>query len=598
LEVAADAVRFFLDPTYAGYFAMFDVVRNNKRIVQFFLILLVIPFAFFGVDFLRGGGAVHVAKVGEGRVLLAQFQEALRSQQKGVASSGVDTQAVLKDMVDYQLLVQEINRQRLLVDKATLRNVIYSIPYFHEKGVFSEARYKAVLEREQITPEAYEASLRQKIQFQFLVDTLRESAFVPKTVASREADLLLEIRDVQEFLIPWGNFASQVKLEADAAQKFYDENLDRFKQPELARVEYVVLENSPEERRASHILLSTGGADKAGVKAEAERLLLEVKKAPDQFAELAKAHSQDPGSAANGGDLGFFVREMMVKPFADAVFSMREGELSGLVETDYGFHIIKVTGIKPGRFGSRSFAEVEEEFSDLVFNDQPDSLKPVADKYNLTVYQSGWLPRQAGDAPSGVFDNPELREAVFSDDVIKNGHNSKAVQVAPNLMVSARLLEYQPASQRPFDAVKDEIEARLKQERATALAIEQGKTRLSELRDDKDNKVKGIRWGATRSVSRIDSGSLENAAAVPAIFKTDVKTLPAYVGVEAPGVGYVLYRINKVTHNQMEEAQFKAFSQQDLARIVGVAQVNAYVNALRQRYKVEINTAALERKGE
>jgi peptidyl-prolyl cis-trans isomerase D len=574
---------------------MFDAIRNNRRIVQVILLLVAIPFAFFGVDFLRSGGSVpHVAKVGKIEIPLTQYQEALRDRLKGGEPSEAEARAILKNLVDYQLLAQEVAQQRLLIDNATLRDVLFSLPVFQEKGKFSETRYKSALARENMTPEQFEAGLREKIQFQFLVSTLQESAIVPRTIANRVAALLTEVREVQESLVSGKDFVDQVKLEAGDAQKFYDDNIDRFKQPEQVKVEYVALENIPEERRASHILLTTAGADKDKMKAEAERLLAEAQKSPAQFAELAQKYSQDPGSAANGGDLGFFAREVMVKPFSDAVFSMKEGELSGLVETDFGFHIIKVTGIKPGRFGDRSFAEIEEEFSNLVFNDHPGSLKPAAEKYNLALRQSGWLPRQEGEATYGVFDNPDLRQAIFSDDVIKEGHNSKAVQVAPGIIVSARLLEYQPADQRSFESARTEIETYLKHERAVALAIEAGKTRLSELKEGKAAKTP--RWGASQGVARLNPGKLENIAALSAIFAADVKTLPAYVGVEAPGAGYALYKIGKVTENPMDEAQIQAFAQQDLARIAGDTQLSAYVNALRQRHKVEINSAALEKK--
>jgi peptidyl-prolyl cis-trans isomerase D len=585
---------------------MFDVIRNSKRIVQVFLLLLIIPFAFFGVDFLRSGGrAPHVAKVGQSNILLTDFQDAIRERQRATKSPDVDDKALLKNMVDYQLLIEEINQKRLFVADDTLRNILARFPYFKEEnGEFSESLYKSMLAKQNLTPERFEADLRQKVQFQFLVNTLQESTFVSQAAAARVLDLLAEVREVQEFLIPAQDFVGKVTLEADEARKFYDENIDRFNLPEAMRVEYVVLEKIQEERRASHILLEAPeGTDRSEVRKKAEQVLQEVKKAPGRFAELAKKYSQDESSAVKGGDLGFFVRESMVKSFGDAVFSMKEGELSGLVETEYGFHIIKVTGIKPGRFSDRNFVEMEEEFSDLVFNAHPDSLKPVAEKYALSLYQSGWLPRKAeGGMAYGVFDNPELREAIFSEDVIKNGHNSKAVQIAPNVMVSARLLEYQPAALRPFEDAQADIEMHLKYQHAVTLAAKEGEVRLSELNNEKAEDPKRvaqprktIRWGEKQEISRLVPGKVENMATLTALFKADVKTLPAYVGVEIPEIGYALYRINKATITPMDEAEIQSFARQDLTKVSGNTQLSAYINALRQRLKVEINTAALEK---
>jgi peptidyl-prolyl cis-trans isomerase D len=586
---------------------MFDVIRNNKRIVQVFLLLLAVPFAFFGVDFLRSGGrAPHIAKVGESNILLTDFQDAIREQQRSTKSPEVNEDAILRNLVAYQLLAEEINQRRLFVADDTLRNILARFPYFKEEnGEFSESLYKSLLAKQNLTPERFEADLRQKTQFQYLVNTLQESAFVSQATATRVLDLLAEVREVQEFLIPAQDFVGKVMLEADEARKFYDENIDRFNLPEAVRVEYVVLEKIPEERRASHILLEAReGTDRTEVRKKAEEVLREVKKAPGRFAELAKKYSQDESSAVKGGDLDFFVRESMVKSFGDAVFSMQEGELSDLVETEYGFHIIKLTGIKPGRFSDRNFIEMEEEFADLVFNEHPDSLKPVAEKYATPLYQSGWLPRKPeGGMAYGVFDNPELREAIFSEDVIKNGHNSKAIQIAPNVLVSARLLEYQPAALQPFEDAQADIETHLKFQHAVTLAAKEGEARLSELgKNPKDEDTtraaqpkKPIRWGEKQEVSRLVPGKVENMEALTALFKADVKTLPAYVGVEIPELGYAVYRINKTTIAPMDEAEKLSFARQDLPRLSGNAQLFAYVNALRQRLKVEVNTAALEK---
>lgn len=574
---------------------MFDTVRNNKRIVQIFLTLIALSFAVWGLEaYQRGGGVAKVARVGKADILLAQYQENLRMQQDqlrrqlppGTDASVLDTpeirERVLEGVIRQQLLHQEVDRQNLAVDINLLREMIFQIPNFQENGRFSQERYRIVLAQNGMTPEGFEAKALKDLQFQVLVGSLSVSAFIPRTVSDRMAELLSERRSVQEFLLPWQTLAAKVKVNQEDLQAYYDDHSEQFSLPEQARVEYVVLEDDPEKRRASHILLLTNeGSDKAKVKEEAEKLLAEVKKDPRQFAALAKQHSQDPGSAANGGDLGFFPQGMMVKPFNDAVFGMKEGDISSLVETDFGYHIIQLTGIQPGRYGARSFAQVEEDFSESVYN-SADGLKPTADEFGLTLQKSGWLTRQSAKG-NGVLDHPGFLKTVFDEEVIKNGRNSKAVEVSPGVMVAARILEYQPASVRPFKEVRGDIEAQIIETRAMELAVSEGTALLG---DAKAGKGK-ITWSAEQTVSR-DRVNPQNGMVMDAIFRADVTgKLPVYTGVRLPQVGYAIYKITQVTPGDLSEEERKMLADQ-LGSFAGRAQLAAYVDALRTRYRVNI----------
>ncbi|MFZ2367979.1 MAG: peptidylprolyl isomerase [Azonexus sp.] len=363
----------------------------------------------------------------------------------------------------------------------------------------------------------------------------------------------------------------------------------------------------PEERRASHILIGSEkiGKDKAKVKAEA--VLKDVQKTPGAFAELAKKNSDDPGSAAKGGDLGFFGRGMMVKPFEDVAFKQKEGEISGIVESDFGFHIIKLTGIHPGKekpltevkgeieaelkkaASARKFAEAAEAFSNIVY-EQSDSLKPAADKFKLVVKQSDWLGRQANPA-AGPLANEKLLAALFSDDSIKNKRNTEAVEVAQNTLVAARIVEYKAAALQPFDSVKAGIENLLKRREAQALAQKDGEARLEALKKGEDK----LAWGAVKSVSRMDA-RLIPPPAVSAVFKTDVSKLPAYTGVELPGAGYALFKIGKLDAGEkLDDARRQALLRQ-IGTLEAQEEIQMYLAALRSRYKVEINKAAMEAK--
>lgn len=624
---------------------MFDAVRNNKRIVQAFLALITLPFAFFGVEsYIRNiGNDDNVAKIGgDIKITRQQFQQALRDQQErlrgqfgNIDPKLLDTpearKAIIDDLVDQRLLMLEVSRHRMLAGDDAVRRAVAGIPAFQDNGKFSAERYEAVLRAQGMSPAGFEAQLRQDLTLQQFAGALGQSGFVSRTVGDRLLALQNEKREVQEFRFPADAYLGQVKLEGDAARKFYDANSKQFETPEQARAEYVVLSQEaieartavseadarnwyeshksryeqPEERRASHILIATEKSDPAKARAKAEEVLKEVEKTPAAFAELAKKYSQDPGSAAKGGDLGFFGRGMMVKPFEDAAFRQKEGEISGIVQSDFGFHIIKVTGIHPGKVkdfslvraeieaelkkqgAARQFAEAAEAFSNLVY-EQSDSLKPVAEKFSLPIKQSEWLKRQPNPA-NGPLGNEKLLAALFSDEAVKNKRNTEAVEVAPNTLVAARILDHKPAALQPFDTVKADIEGMLKKREAFALANKEGEAKLAALQKGEADK---LAWGAGKPVSRLDARMVPPPA-VPAIFRAEAGKLPAYAGVELPDIGYGLYKVVKVEAGEKLDETRRGNMLRQLANLTAQQDLQAFLAALRVRYKVEINDSVL-----
>ena len=627
---------------------MFDAVRNNKRIVQVFLALITLPFAFFGVDsYVRNSsGGSDVASIGDVKITQQQFDQALREQQERLRSqmggkldpkvfdSPEARNAILNDLVDQRLLMIEATNKKMFASDDAIRAAIGGIDAFKIDGKFSSERYESALRSQGMTPAGFEAQLRQDLTLQQLAGGLGQSGIVPRTVSDRLLGLQMERREVMEYRLPVDGYFDKVKLADGAAQKFYDENAAQFDTPEQARAEYVVLSmetigaalavsetevkewyeghkeryQQPEERRASHILIAAADkAEKAKAKAKAEALLANIQKAPATFADLARKNSQDPGSAAKGGDLGFFGRGMMVKPFEDAVYKLKEGEISALVESDFGFHIIQLTGIHAAKEkpfaevkaeiedelkkagASRKFAEAAEAFSNIVY-EQSDSLKPVAEKFKLTIKQSDWLGRKP--VPSnGPLANEKLLSALFSEDAIKSKRNTEAVEVATNTLVAARVLEHKPSARQPFDSVKAGIESQLKRQEAQTLARKDGEARLEALKKGDDK----LAWGAAKIVSRLDSRLIPPAALAP-VFRLDAGKLPGYAGVEMPGAGYALFKLSKVDAGEKLDAQRRQGMLGQLDKMAMQEEVQTYLAALRARYKVEINKAALETK--
>ncbi len=619
---------------------MFDAVRNNKKIVQVFLVLIALPFAFFGVESFRDGGAgVDVAKVGEIKISQQEFQQAVREQQdrlRGqlgeldpkVLDNPEFRQAILDDLIDQRLLFQEVRKRHLFASDDAVRQAIMAVEAFQDNGQFSQQRYEALLSAQGMSPAGFEAQVRQDLALQQLAGTIGRSGIVSQRVMDKVLALQSEARHVQEFVLPVENYVGKVKLEDGAAKKFYDENTEQFRTPDQAKVEYVVLTpeslavevseaeikawydghkeryQQPEERRASHILIAAEKLGKDKARQKAEEVLREVQAKPAAFAELARKHSDDPGSASQGGDLGFFGRGMMVKPFEDATFALRDGEVSGIVESDFGFHIIKLTGQHVAREKplaevrgeierelkssavARKFAEAAESFSNMVY-EQSDSLQPVAEQFKLKIQRSDWIGREANPA-AGVLGNAKLLAAVFSDDTIQNKRNTEAVEVAQNTLVAARIAEYQPASVQPLAGLQATIEKLLVNQEAQKLARADGEARLAALQSGTDK----LAWGADKVVSRMDARLLPPQAA-PLVFRMDKSKLPGYAGVDLPGKGYALYRLSKVTPGAALDTARRQGLQGQLRSLAAQQEVDMYLSALRARYKVDVNEKAL-----
>ncbi len=626
---------------------MFDAVRNNKRIVQIFLALITLPFAFFGVEsYMRSSGSGdQVAKIGDVNITQQQFQQAVREQQDRLRNQlggqfdpkMLDTpearKAILDDLINQRVLFIEASKKRMFASDEAVRQTVGAIEAFKVDGKFSSERYEAALRAQGMTPAGFEAQLRQDLTLQQLAGAVGQSGLVARTVSDRVLALQTEKREVMEYRLALDSFLDKVKLADGAAKKFYDDNAKQFETPEQAKAEYVVLSmesiasqlavtdaelkswydshkdryQQAEERRASHILIASEKLGKDKAKTKAEEVLKELQKTPAAFAELAKKNSDDPGSASKGGDLGFFGRGMMVKPFEDAAFSLKEGQMSGVVESDFGFHIIKLTGIHAAKekplaevkgeieaelkktAASRKFAEAAEAFSNLVY-EQADSLKPAADKYKLEIKQSGWIGRQANPA-AGPLGNEKLLGALFSEDSVKNKRNTEAVEIAPNTLVAARIVDYKAAALQPFEGVKASIEGLLKRQEAQAAANKEGEALLAKLNAGEDK----VNWGAAKSVSRMDA-RLIPPPAVPTVFRMETGKLPAYAGTALPGAGYAVFKLSKVTAGDaLDDARKQGLARQ-LGNIAAQEEVRLYLEALRTRYKVEINQAALEAK--
>ena len=633
---------------------MFDLVHKHKRLIQGILFLIFLPFAFFGIDsyFRFSDAGQAVARVGDYRISQQEFSQALRERQQAI-------QRMMQGRVDPALLdnpelrygtLESLIQRRVLLDRALragmtssdaqLKSVIGELPVFQdESNQFSPARYEQFLRAEGMTPAMFEARLRQDMILQQLSDGYAGSHFVPRTVTERLARLAEQQREVSHYTITPEKFTAQVKLDAEAAKQYYDANQSEFQIPEQVRVEYVTLSlesllpriqldpaevrkfyegqrgqfEVKEARRAAHILVSVdpgAGADaRQKARAKAGGIYQQLVQKPASFAELARQHSQDPGSAASGGDLGLISRGAMkdVPEFEEALFKLKPGEISPPVESKLGFHIVRLTALQPAQVKSleevraqieielrkqlaaKKFAEAADHFNNLVY-EQSESLKPAAELIKMAPQQSGWIAR--GRADNALLGNPKLLQAIFSDEVLKNGRNTEAVEVAPSTLVAARVIEHKPASMQPFAEVRAAIENKLSLREAGRLATQEGRNQLEQLRLGKDVR---IAWSAPQLVSRAEHKGLGEPT-VRQAFKTDVAALPAYAGFEPPQGGYTLLRISRVQEAEnIPPEKRKAFAEA-LRQVLGQEELMAYVASLKQKADIKISKEQLEKK--
>jgi peptidyl-prolyl cis-trans isomerase D len=633
---------------------MFDFVTKNKKLIQVILFIIFLPFAFFGVDsYFRGVGVGQtVATVGDYSISQEEFSRALRERQEALqrmAQGRVDPAlldnpdmryATLDGLIQRRLLLDSALRAGVTVSDERLQDIIAKQQLFQdEAGRFSLPRYEQYVRSEGMTPALFEARLRQDIILRQFSEGYAETTIVPRAVVERLARLSGQQRELSQYVLSPDKFMKEIKLDADAAKQYYDANPAEFRTPEQVRVEYLALsvemlqrqaQTDPaevkkyyethlsqfevkESRQAAHIFVSADAASgteaRQKARAQAEEIYQQLKKAPAGFAEMAKKRSEDPGSAANGGDLGYISRGSMkdVPEFEEALYKLKPGEISAPVESRLGIHIIRLTAVRPGQSKSldevrgeieqelkkqvaaRRFAELADGFSNIAY-EQSESLKPAADLIKAAPQVSGWMTRLRAAEP--LLNNPRLLAAVFSDEVLRNKRNTEAIEVTPGTLVAARVVEHKPESVQPFETVRAALEKRLALRAASRLAVEEGRRLLGELNQGKSVQ---IAWNAPQIATRAEFRNIPEPVLRQA-FRLDTSKLPAYAGVENPQLDYTLVRVTRV----QEAAELPPEKASELAgalrQVLAQEAMAAYLAALKQKAGVTINKELLERK--
>lgn len=634
---------------------MFEFIRKNNKLLTGLLMLLVIPaFVLGGIElYHRAAGAGEgVASVNGRPITQREWDEAhrqrvhqLRAAQPDIDESLLDSDfakyQTLERLVDEYTVMEWIAKNKLFASDQQVQEALLEIPQIAalraENGQIDTKAYAELLRGNGQTPQSFEALVRGQLsEQQFMQGIGIASGWQPAVLTEQAIQPLLQQREVQVAMFPAADYAAKVQpTDADLQAWYQQQAATRYSLPEQADVEYLVLDpaavlkrhpytdkdlaswyeqqamryGTPETRRARHILISADekadAAAHAAAKQKAEELLKEIQAKPESFSDLAQKHSQDPGSANKGGDLGFFNRQTMVKPFADAAFALKPGEVSDVVQSRFGYHIIRLDDITPAKVPALQTIrqQVESDFTEDLLkqhfgNDarllgeelakDRSSLKAAADKLGLQVQVAKGLTANAAQlAPEQVvLTHPNVKKTIFSSQTLAGKQASDPISISPNDLVVVRVTGHTPAHTRPYDEVRAQVQADYIQAKAADLAREAGKAQLQQWQQD---PAAASFTAAPTLISRIKPGIYPNAV-LDAALRADTTKLPTLEGADLGQQGYALVRVIKAVAEKDElaaplRAQYAPAVQQSVAQ----AQVQAYLNSIKPLLKVKIN---------
>jgi peptidyl-prolyl cis-trans isomerase D len=614
---------------------------------------LAVAFAFFGLNsYLGDSTRMYAASVNDVEIPLAAQQrtyQQLRANLQEQLGQAYDPAMINEEMLKKSALQQLIREQLLLqaaqadgfaVSKEMLAARISAIEAFRDGDAFSSQKYERLLRTQGINPAQFERRLSRELVTQQLINGISGTAASTPGMVEDLYRLQAQQRHFRYVTVPVTAYLGKQAADDAEVEKYYQENSNEFMSPERIRIHYVELiadnlevdtevdaaalkalydEQSEkyiteEQRQARHILVSLPPGSDADAVAQARsraQLILERLEQGEVFAEIAGAESDDPGSAANGGDLGSFGKGVMAPEFEEAVFTLDKGERSGIVKTAFGFHIIEVTDIKPEiatpledvrdelerEYLAEARSDLFFEYSELLANaafENPDSLDSVASELDIEVRTSEWLTRDGGP---GIGEYPEIIAAAFQQDVLESGNNSEPVEVADNHQVVIRLLDHEPAESLPLESVREEITRKVNDLKARDLASREGENLLQELRSgtpfgevakklDTPLMDSGL---ITRNSDKPDRAIIQEAFLMPG----PANETPSLAGLVMRNGDYVILSLEEIRDGVMSELSEADRKQviREVSSLQGRAEVDAAINTLKDNATIIIPDA-------
>lgn len=580
---------------------MLSAIREKTQgiIATFILLLVVIPFALWGVNsYFETGGNLKVAKVDGVDITQAEYRRTLDQLRGRLDPKALDNpqikRTILDNLIDQTLLLRDAEHQGFRIGSAQLAEMIRQLPAFQRNGQFDPALYEARLRQEGMSPAGFERRMREEILINSVQIGLRETRIVTPSEVATLNRLAGQEREVAYAEIGAEAYLAGAEIKPADIERYYTEHPQMYRFPEQVRIEYIELSASaldrdirpteedlkrayteeaarfttPERRRASHILINLPAtASEAEAKQALERIqaLAQRARAGGSFAELAKQNSEDRATASQGGDLGEIRRGILPKELEDVVYSLKPGEISQPVRSTYGYHIIKLTEYTPAkrrsfesvrnelmafvkrRKAEDRFIDAAEKFRNLVY-EQPDSLAPAAKALGLEVKKSDWFTSSGG---AGIASNPKVVRAAFEPDVLNQVRNSDAIEIDNDTIAAVRVAERRPAGRKTLAEVRPQIERLLQQEAALKNAQRAGEAMLNELRAgtslEAAAKKHRARYHPGKTITRLQAQGMDGrivAAAFRAARPAEGK--PVYDLVPLGERGYAVMALTRV----------------------------------------------------
>lgn len=623
---------------------MLTTIREKTQgiIATFILALIAIPFALWGVNsYFDSGGQLNVAKVGGVEITQNAYRNEIDRLRGRVEPKTLDNpqfkQTILDNLIDQTLIVQHAEDQGYRISNAQLAEVIRNQPGFQRDGKFDSALYEALLRREGLTPRQFETKVREQILMTHLQAGISESRIITPADIAGLAHLLAQEREVAYALIGADALMAKMTVSGQDIEQYYSAHPDLFQFPEQVRIEYLQLSAGdlnqnqppteeelkkayseeaarytvPEKRRASHILVSLPAQPTENQAKEALAKIQDIAKqarAGADFAGLAKKHSVDSVTAAQGGDLGEIRRGVLPKEIENAVYALKSGEISQPVRSTYGYHLVKLTAHTPEkrkafadvrkelvevvrrRQAEERFFDVSEKFRNLVY-EQPDSLAPAAKALELEIRKSEWFSPAGG---IGIAANPKVVQAAFEPDVLSQARNSDAIEISADTLVAVRVAERRPAGRKPLAEIRPQIERALKQERALQQARQLGEEALQELRAGGSletlAKKRGFKYQPPKTLTRRQTAGVDSRI-VESAFRASRPhgDKPVHDLIDMGAQGYAVLALKRVRDPSGEPDN--ALKQQALALLTahrGTDYFSNYRAGLRQKAEIKI----------
>ena len=627
---------------------MLDKIRNNtqSKFAKVVLVIIIIPFALFGIDsYLSSiGDDVYAAKVNGESITIQSYQNALNRVKDqflnqstppdpAIFETAEFRKSVLDGMIASKLVAQEAVRANFVISDNQLSQYILGMPGFQRNGKFDQEAYDNLAMRQNLTPKKLDELIRNDLAKQQVKNSMNKYTFVTKEKIQKLVNLAYQKRDVSMLELRLDDYLKKVNVTDEEIKEYFEANPNNFIMPDQVKVNfllYSVAEILPkvkitddevqqyfeenkaqfegsQQRRAKHILFLIDSGmtegEVADIKKLAESVRKEVIKSPKKFDELAKEYSKDTESAKKGGDLGFFSRGMMVKEFDETVFDMKVGDVSPLVKTQFGFHIISLTEIKGDEVtfdsvkaqikgeilyskAQQIYAEGAEEFANLIY-EKSDSLQPAADRFGLTIQESQWLSL---DTATKFFNNEAFAQAVFDPEAIDQKTNINAIEVSPNNLISAQVIDFKPSAPRIIDDAKDEIKEFLTKSNAQKLLISDGEEMIEKL----ESNSKKAEWIDELVIDKVDPQGISKPI-VRAIFSMNQENLPSYEGIYDPANDeYIVVRLNDVISDEVTDNLSVDIYRDEYVAALTDAIDNAYVDDLRAMADIEYNPQVIQ----